>query len=168
MAKFVRRIAWMVLSVTCFAATALAQDAGNCMARDASTRPDCPEAIAFLLKLQVAVNAGDKAQVASMVNYPLRAGLNGKNVQIRTRAQFLKDYPKLFTPQVICAITSARNSDVWGNYQGFMIGNGVIWWDQIVPTIPPSIKSRDVDSGNYPFKIITINNESVMVSGCKH
>ena len=22
---------------------------------------------------------------------------------------------------------------MWGNYQGFMVGNGVIWWDAVIP-----------------------------------
>jgi hypothetical protein len=163
-----RRFVWMLLAVGCFAAVALAQDAGNCTVHDVSTRPDCPSAIAFFQKLQIAVRAGNKAQLASMVNYPLRAGLSGKKIQIRTRTQFLKDYAKLFTPGVVCAITSAKDSEVWGNYQGFMIGKGVIWWDQIIPVIPASIKDRNVVSSNYPFKIITINNEDVMVPGCEH
>ena len=72
-------------------------------------------------------------------------------------------YSQLFTPASGCAIKAAKTSDVWGNYQGFMVGSGVIWWDQIIPA---SVKNPDLNSGNYPFKIIAINNQDVMVPGC--
>ena len=49
----------------------------------------------------------------------------------------------------MCAIDSAKTSDVWGNYQGFMIGNGVIWWDQVIPA---SAKNPNLESVNYPSR----------------
>jgi hypothetical protein len=104
------------------------------------------------------VNGGDKNQLASMVRYPMHATVDGKRIQIRTRQQFLQKYSQLFNPAVICAIKSARDSDVWGNYQGFMIGAGVIWWEAVIPA---SEKNPQPDSGKYPFKIIAINGENV-------
>ncbi len=82
---------------------------------------------------------------------------------IRNRQQFLQAYSQVFTPQVICAVEAAKPSDVWGNYQGFMVGQGVIWWDQIIPA---SVKNPQPDSGKYPFKIIAVNNQDVSVPGC--
>lgn len=161
--KFVRRVACVLLAIGCFAALALAQDNGNCTSHDVSTRPDCPDAIAFFQRLQAAVEAGDKAQLASMVSYPLRTALHGQRVNLRNRQQFLQAYPQLFTPAVVCAIEAAKPSDVWGNYQGFMVGQGVIWWDQIIPS---SVKNPEPNFGNYPFKIIAINNQDVSAPGC--
>ncbi len=158
-----RGFVWSMLAVGCFAAMALAQDAGNCTSHDASTRPACAEAIAFFQKLQVAVKAGDKAQVASMVSYPMRTSQHGQRVKIRSRQQFLQAYSQVFTPQVICAVEAAKPSDVWGNYQGFMVGQGVIWWDQIIPT---SVKNPQPDSTKYPFKIIAVNHQDVSVPAC--
>lgn len=158
-----KALVWILSVASCLVTPAIAQDTGNCTVHDASTRPDCQGAITFFEKLQAAVKAGDKNQLSSMANYPLHALVNGKKTQIRTRTQFLKDYLQLFTPAVICAIASAKKSDVWGNYQGFMIGNGVLWWDQIIPA---SAKNPNLESVNYPFKIITLNNEYVMVPGC--
>jgi hypothetical protein len=158
-----RRFVWMLLAIGCFAAVALAQDIGNCTSHDPSTRPDCPDAIVFFQKLQAAVKAGDKAQLASMVNFPLRTSQHGQRVRIRNWQQFLQAYSQVFTPQVICAVEAAKPSDVWGNYQGFMVGQGVIWWDQIIPV---SVKNPQPDSGKYPFKIIAVNNQDVSVPGC--
>lgn len=155
----------IVLVIACTAAASAAHDTGNCTVHDASTRPDCAGAVGFFQKIQAAVKAGDKKQLASMVRYPLRANLQGKRLQIRSRSQFLKDYSQLFSPGVVCVIEAAKDSDVWGNYQGFMIGNGAIWWDQIIPS---SEKNPNLESSNYPFKIITLNNEGATVPGCQH
>src|SRR5579863_5277584 len=105
---FVRRFVWVLLAVGCFAAVALAQDTGNCTAHDASTRPDCPDAIAFFQRLQGAVKAGDKARLASMVSYPLRTSQHGQRVNLRNRQQFLQAYSQLFTPAVVCVIEAAK------------------------------------------------------------
>jgi hypothetical protein len=153
----------IAIAITCLACGSVAQETGNCTAHDASSRPDCPGAIAFFDKLRAAVNAGDKSRLASMVSYPMRASQNGQPIQIRTRQQFLQKYPQLFDPAVICAIKSAKDSDVWGNYQGFMIGRGVIWWDAVIPA---SVKNPQPESGKYPFKIISINNQNVTAPGC--
>ena len=161
--KFGKRVVWTFLAIVCFATVALAQDAGNCTVHDASTRPDCPSAIAFFQKLQVAVKAGNQAQLASMVNFPWRISQHGQRVNIRSRQQFLQAYPQVFTPAVVCAVEAAKASDVWGNYQGFMVGQGVIWWEQIIPA---SVKNPQPDSGKYPFKIIAVNNQDVSVPGC--
>lgn len=161
--KYGRRFVWMLLAISCFGAVALAQDTGNCTSHDASTRPDCPDAIAFFQKLQMAVKAGDKAQLASMVSYPLRTSQHGQRVQIRNRQQLLQAYSQVFKPAVECAIKAAKPSAVWGNYQGFMVGNGVIWWDQIIPA---SVKNPQPNSGKYPFKIIAVNNQDISVPGC--
>jgi hypothetical protein len=98
-----------------------------------------------------------------MVNFPLRTSQHGQRVRIRNWQQFLQAYSQVFTPQVICAVEAAKPSDVWGNYQGFMVGQGVIWWDQIIPA---SVKNPQPDSGKYPFKIIAVNNQDVSVPGC--
>jgi hypothetical protein len=158
-----KALAWILLAAACLVTPAMAQDTGNCTVKDPSTRPDCPGAIAFFEKLQAAVKDGDKNQLASMVAYPLRSFQNGKRVQVRTRDRFLKQYLRMLTPAVICAIGAAKTSDVWGNDQGFMVGRGVIWWDQIIPA---TAKNPEVDSGKYPFKVVAINNQDVMVPGC--
>jgi hypothetical protein len=161
--RLVRHSTCLAIAIACLAGSSLAQETGNCTTREPATRPDCPGAIAFFQKLQAAVSAGDKTTLASMVSYPMRTAQNGKRVEIRTRQQFLQKYPRLFNPAVVCAIKSAKDSDVWGNYRGFMVGSGVIWWDAVIPA---SVKNPQSDPGRYPFKIIAINSQNVMASGC--
>jgi hypothetical protein len=161
--RLAQRSICIAIAAACMAGLSLAQETGNCTTHEPASRPDCPGAIAFFQKLQAAVSAGDKTTLASMVSYPMRTAQNGKRVEIRTRQQFLQRYPQLFNPAVVCAIKGAKNSDVWGNYRGFMVGNGVIWWDAVIPA---SLRNPQPDSGKYPFKIIAINNEGATVPGC--
>jgi hypothetical protein len=118
--------------------------AGNCTHKDASTRPDCPAAIAFLARLQSALRSDNHRAVAALVRYPLLAPKNGRPSRIRSRAQLLASFDQIFRPEIREAILKAGPDDVWGNGQGFMIGQGVIWFDGIPP------------DGTY--KLITVNS----------
>ncbi len=95
----------------------------------------------------------DREAVASLVSYPLRATPHN----IRSRAQLLADYDRVFTPKVRAAILKATADDVWGNANGFMVGGGVIWFDAIIPrNEQPDVSAPDYWK-KYPFKIITVN-----------
>jgi hypothetical protein len=133
-----------------------AQPEGNCTHPDPATRPDCPGAIAFLAKLQDTLKQNDREAVASLVNYPLLVSVGGRT-RIRSRAQFLANFDRVFNPQVRAAILKANADDVWGNYRGFMVGGGVIWFDGIIPRNDhPDVSAPDYWT-KYPFKIITVN-----------
>jgi hypothetical protein len=126
---------------------------GNCTHPDPATRPDCPGAIAFLAKFQDALKSNDHEAVAMLVNYPLRATPHN----IRSRAQLLANFDRIFNPQVRTAILAATPDDVWGNYRGFMIGRGVIWFDSIIPSNAHPNPSAPDSWKKYPFKVITVN-----------
>ncbi len=133
-----------------------AQPEGNCTHPDPSTRPDCPAAIAFLAKFQNALKRNDRDALAALVNYPLLASPD-KKIHIRSRAQLLASYDSIFNPQVRAAILKATADDVWGNYRGFMVGDGVIWFDAIIPPNAHPDPSAPDYWKKYPFKIITVN-----------
>lgn len=126
---------------------------GNCIHPGPATRPDCPDAIAFLAKFQAALKSNDHQAAASLVNYPLRAIPHN----IRSRSQLLANFDRIFNPQVRSAILAATPDDVWGNYRGFMIGRGVIWFDGIIPSKAHPNPSAPDYWKKYPFKLITVN-----------
>jgi hypothetical protein len=128
-----------------------AVSAGNCTHPDPSTRPDCPGAIAFLAKFQDALKRNDREAVASLVNYPLLA-TEGGTTHIRSHAQFLANYDRVFNPQVRVAILKATADDVWGNSRGFMVGRGVIWFDGIIPKMRTPIFQRQAMRRSTPSK----------------
>jgi hypothetical protein len=131
---------------------------GNCTHPDPAAWPDCPDAIAFLAKFQDALKSNNREAIASLVNYPLLVtGAAGKT-HVRSRAQLLAGFDGIFTAAVRGAILKATPDDVWGNDQGFMIGDGVIWFDGILPANQAGHPSTS--DAKYPFKIITVNRAS--------
>ena len=167
-ARSLRRIQLPLLFLACVPACTICAPAfgyaqsdkaaseGNCTHPDPATRPECPGAIAFLAKVQDALKRHDREAVASRVRYPLLVTADGK-MHIRSRAQFLADYDRVFTPKVRAAILKANADDVWGNANGFMVSGGVIWFDAIIPrNEQPDVSAPDYWK-KYPFKIITVN-----------
>jgi predicted component of type VI protein secretion system len=85
----------------------------------------------FFAKRQKAVAAEDKAAVAAMVNYPLLSHSNAGSVQIKDAKHFLADYDKLITAKVKTAVAKQTYATLFTNWQGVMIGDGEIWFDQV-------------------------------------
>ena len=152
------RVFLLASVVACVAGSAVAQ-AGNCTQTDSSTRPDCPGALAFFHGLQSALQRNDRQAVASLVSYPVLTSLHHKRVHITKRTQLLAHFDDIFDEGVRCAILSATEKDVWGNWQGFTVDGGAVWFDGIIP----QGEHRDVKEpdfwARYSFKIKTINND---------
>jgi hypothetical protein len=117
-----------------------------------SSRPDCRQSVEFFDKLQTVVGKDDRSSVASMIHYPLRVRLHGKNAVIRDKAQLLRDYDSVFDSPVRCALAHANRADVWGNWQGFTVASGVMWWERS-------------HSPTSPFRLIAVNN-GAFYEGC--
>jgi len=133
---------------------------GNCATGGKPARPDCSRAIAFFSEFQTAFRDNDRKKVAGLIEYPLLTSLRGKRVSIRGAAELLSHYDEIFDGGVRCAVLGANAKSVWGNWQGFMIGNGEIWFDGIIPQREkPDPNSPDFWT-KYPFKVKTVNNGS--------
>jgi hypothetical protein len=130
---------------------------GNCTHSEPAARPDCSGAIAFLAKFQNALKNNNREAIASLVNYPLRVPDAVGTRRIRSRAQLLANFDRVFTPPIRAAVLKATADDVWGNSHGFMIGRGVIWFEGIIPPNErPDASAADYWT-KYPFKVITVN-----------
>jgi hypothetical protein len=129
------------LSVTLLSNAVAQSNDGRC----GSPTKECLEATSFFQKFQLAIKDGDREDVASLIRYPLRVTLKGHKALIRNRWELLRNYDAVFDNAVRCAIANGRQSDVWGNWQGFTVDAGPIWWE----------KSTTPDS---PFLIIAVNN----------
>jgi len=142
--------------------------AGVCtQAKSACTLPDCDQAKDFFAKVQKAIDADQRQDVAAMVSYPLRSYRDGKLTAVKTKAELLARYDSIFDPGTRCAIKAATVEDVWGNWHGFTVSAGVIWWDRIIPdsvaqkgTIQPS------DLSKYPFGVISVNHSPETAKSC--
>jgi|SRR5215469_9797706 len=147
------------LLLTLLSAMTFAQEKTGC------TLPDCDQAKAFFSKFQKAIEANQKQEVVAMVRYPLRSAYpNGKATVFKTKSQLLAEYDRVFTPGLRCAIQSATLSDVWGNWRGFTIGAGVIWWDRDIPSSAMNVQTSDLSK--YPFGVFSVNHSPVSDKTC--
>jgi hypothetical protein len=123
-------------------------------------RPDCPRAVVFFQRFQAAFARNDRETMAVMMEYPFLTSINKKRVHISTRAKFLQHFDEIFDKGVRCSILGTTEKDVWGNWQGFTIGDGAIWFDDLSP---PG-ENEDPNAPDFwskgTFKVITVNNES--------
>lgn len=86
---------------------------------------------AFVQHLQTLVASDDRQQIATLIAYPLRINRGPKNrTLIRSRADFLAHYDSIITPKVRSALANKNAARcLFYNSNGFMIGNGEIWFD---------------------------------------
>lgn len=97
---------------------------------------------AFLAELQAAVSKGDKAKAAAMISYPLLVTHDSAKTRIRTKAQFLTQYDSIFDAHVRQAIVQQSAKCLFGNWQGTMIGDGEVWYQDKIVTV-------NVTAGNH-------------------
>jgi hypothetical protein len=96
------------------------------------------EVLADLTKFQKAIAAGDRATVASMVNYPLRVNRGARDhTLMATRGELLKRYDAVFTPDVRHVIVTTNLADVLGGMDGVPLGRGVAWFTSTCSTERP-------------------------------
>ena len=136
-------------------------------AKPACTLPDCDQAKVFFAQFQKAIDADQRREVADMVSYPLHSYRNGKATVIKTKAELLSHYDSVFDPGTRCAIKAATVDDVWGNWRGFMVSAGLIWWDRIIPeSAAKSGAIQPADLAKYPFGVISVNHSSETETNC--
>ena len=87
------------------------------------------EVLAFFGKFQSAVVSGNKAVVASMVNYPLRvnAARKGTKFTIATPADLIKRYDAVFTPSIRQAVGAEKAAKLSASKDGAGIAAGLVW-----------------------------------------
>ena len=139
-----------------FCALLLCTLPGSAQEKTECALPDCDQAKAFFGKFQRAIASNEKKDVVAMVRYPLKSYRNGKATTYKTKAQLLGGYDTVFTPGVRCAVQSATSSDVWGNWRGFTISAGAIWWDRDIPNSATNGQTSDLSK--YPFGVFSVNH----------
>lgn len=80
-----------------------------------------------ILAFQQAVAQKDAATVATMIDYPFTAKIDGKDTKIADAAAFIGKYGQIVTPAMAEVITKQRYSDLFVNGKGVMFGQGEAW-----------------------------------------
>jgi hypothetical protein len=131
------------------------------------TLPDCDQAKAFFARFQKAIDADQRQDVAAMVSYPLHSYRNGKATVIKTKADLLAHYDTVFSTGARCAIKTASLDDVWGNWRGFTISAGAIWWDRILPkSVAQNGAVQPSDLSKFPFGVYGVNHSPETDKSC--
>jgi hypothetical protein len=105
-------------------------------------RDAAAQARSFLAKLKLAVTRRDRRAAASMIRYPLRLFVGGRETTVRDSAEFLRKYAQIFQPRVAAAILDQDPECLFGSWQGAMVGDGEVWFQR---------------GSSGDFKIITVN-----------
>lgn len=155
--------AFLTVLSTPLAAQNTATTSEGCRMGDDPT--DCKDAFAFFHMLKAAVSHNQRDIVARMVNYPLMVTIDNKPARIGTRQSFLAHYDEIINPAERCAITVAKDSDVWGNSHGYTIDRGALWWEKFVDKDDEK-PGQEIDWAKVPFKLLTFNNINVMTKAC--
>ena len=85
------------------------------------------------------VRTGDKKAIASEISYPLSRQRNCKRqtypyIDAVPHSNSSSAYDRLFTENVKSAVLNPTAiSCLFGNYQGFMIGDGQLWFQETSP-----------------------------------
>ena len=84
----------------------------------------------FYDNLRTDVENGDKTATATLFSYPMsiRFPPKKKLVLISNKAEMVKNFDRIFTPQTKKALQKTKTADLFCNCQGVMIGGGEIWF----------------------------------------
>ena len=81
---------------------------------------------AFYSEVQNAIVGGDVARAADFMTFPLR--VNGSKTRtVLSREQFLREHESIITRDVVDRVRAADPGQVFCNWQGKMLGDGVLW-----------------------------------------
>ena len=88
----------------------------------------------FLLDLKSTLKSSDKHHIAAMISYPALvhggAGTTARRRQIRNQTQLISQFDTIFTARVRRVIETEPIECVRGNANGFMLGNGDVWFNE--------------------------------------
>lgn len=84
----------------------------------------------FLGKLQTAVAENHRWQVADMISYPLSAWIDGKNVEVQSKQEFVRLYGQVFTKPLSRLLLEQQPACISRvGAQGFSFSKGEMWFD---------------------------------------
>jgi hypothetical protein len=99
---------------------------------DETYGPDFARAAKVLLvSLKAAVVENNKAEIASLMSYPVRVNRGNSVRKIRSRDQLVRNFDLVFTSEVKQEVMRQSANCLFANGQGVMIGNGQVWFTQV-------------------------------------
>lgn len=107
------------------------------------------EAEKFMKQVKTSIINGNKEWIANHISYPIKIKLaKGKTATIKNKKQLIENFDQIFHQQYKGLISASCVCNMFNNYQGVMLGHGIIW----INNTPESTSSR------YGYVITAINN----------
>ncbi|MCB2300832.1 hypothetical protein [Clostridium tagluense] len=88
----------------------------------------------FVSKIQNYIANDNKAKLAEEIKYPINVKINGKAIKIQNKDELIKNYDKIFYADYKQKISKAPTKYLFVNYQGIMVGSGLIWINDFIST----------------------------------
>ena len=86
----------------------------------------------FLHQLQAAVESNDRDAAAQLFKYPFAVHLKSGGFTVRTPADFVKKYDRIFPRRLVSLVENQRTQCInQVGARGFMLGQGEIWFDEL-------------------------------------
>ena len=82
---------------------------------------------AFFFKFKKAIDANDKIEISDMISYPLKT----QHRVIKSNSELVNFYDEVFPEALKTLIRNQKYANLFSNSQGFMIGNGEIWFSEV-------------------------------------
>lgn len=97
----------------------------------------------FASKIKLYITEINKTGLAEIITYPIRVTINGSNVSISNKEEFVKKYDAIINDKFVEKIKNCYTKYLFSNYEGIMLGDGEIWFGNI---------------NNSELRIFAINN----------
>jgi hypothetical protein len=118
---------------------------------DPNTNPFCPvpdHDRQFLAQILDALKKDDIAWIANHMNYPISIDTDGKKQIVNTKEEFIPIAKQRFTDDVRAKIADDAKEPLFKNWQGAMVGAGILWFSQY----------WDNETGRWKYEIDAIGN----------
>lgn len=87
----------------------------------------------YLTVIMAAVERSDLAWIASEISYPILVTSDDRQVKIETAKDFLRIAQPRFTDELKGKLLAASKEPLFTNWQGSMIGDGILWFEGLAP-----------------------------------
>lgn len=86
----------------------------------------------FAKKIKKYIIEDNKSDLANLIDYPINVTINDVKVRIHSAKEFEQNYNNIITPDFKERVSKAYTRYLNSNYMGIMLGNGEIWFGDVI------------------------------------
>lgn len=96
------------------------------------TSSSTTEVEAFAKKIKKYIIEDNKSDLANLIDYPINVTINDVKVRIHSGKEFEQNYNNIINPDFKERVSKAYTRYLYSNYMGIMLGNGEIWFGDVI------------------------------------